>query len=182
MSLGKVAPVTMPDGTELKGWGAYKHRASEQITDVQRRMLNAGIPQGQNVGLEQATQGVRQKAVGFREPNRSDSDSALMSFMGGQTGPLWDIPSARVGRALQPANVSRSSVLRNMQLRLDPTFSRLEAAGMPVGIAAGAGNLGPGIAAGYHDLQELTPFTFQEMRDKLSGTKKPHENHPRRGR
>lgn len=180
MSLGKVEPVMLPDGTELKGWGAYKHHVHEQIKDIERRMVNAGIPQGKNVGLEQATEGVRQNAIGFREPNRAVQDKALMSFMGGQTSPLWDITSARYGRTLQPTNsLSRTSVLRNLQLRLDPTFARAERYAMPLGIAAGTGDLGAGAVAGYHDLRDLTPFTFQDMLNKLHG-EKPHENHPRK--
>jgi hypothetical protein len=173
--MGPAPETTLDDGTRVKGWSAFHTLASRDLASLQQRMLDAGIPAGKNILREQAAAGVRQNAIGFREPNRGAKDEALMSFMGGQTGPLWDIQAANIGRSLSRVPTSRSSAVQQIRMRFDPIADVVGRRGIPLGVAATTGKLGPGVVGAARDIRNATPFTLQDMMDLLRGKPQKEE-------
>lgn len=153
-ALGNEPPdFNLADGTPVTGYNKFQHFAGQRLSDIERRMTEAGIPQGGNVTEEQAAAGIEGKARNFRNLGSRASDEALLSFSA--PGPLFDVAASRfvdtAGQGVEAG--TRSSAIRSGRLAIDPVTRFFERAAVPIGTAVG---VDPHRAsregrAGYHD-------------------------------
>jgi hypothetical protein len=171
--MGPEPKAILDDGTEVTGWNAYKRLASERLGELEQRMGDAGIPAGKNVTPLQAEAGVLSRAKGFRQGERANQDEALMSFMGGETGPLWDIAAAHAaGNMGQPTLSTQSAgAIRNAQILADPFMDAAKRGALQTGVVTGTGSVIPGLTAFPGDIMGLADLGPKQAVQTAKGKK-----------